>query len=179
MPIVRRALVGLALVLVLGCSSDPATSLRTVFDPCAPLALVPDPTATAADRSSMALAIDLWRSAAFVQTQVDATSGAPAATPRLPIHFQAAAGAFHGLYDDRDGEIFVNQSFVADSARTITIAHELGHAFGLLHVPASERASLMNPNNTTVLPTALDVATLAASWGRCPPPNGAVAAAPP
>lgn len=146
------------------CSPDSPNTIRTVFDPCRALVLAPDGATTPDDRVSMAAAIDLWRTAAALHVTLDA----PAA-PRLPIRFQMAAGAFHGLYDDRIGEIFVNDEFAAPSARTITIAHELGHAFGLVHVPASERPSLMNPNNTTVPPTAEDVAALVALWGRCEP----------
>lgn len=117
----------------------------------------------------MAAAIDLWRTAAALR----ATLVPSADAPRLPIRFQMAAGAFHGLYDDHIGEIFVNESFAMADARTITIAHEMGHAFGLSHVPTSERPSLMNPGNTTVPPTAEDVATLAALWGRCAEPTAA------
>ena len=53
------------------------------------------------------------------------------------------------------------------SADRRVIAHELGHAFGLFHVPASERISLMNPGNLTTPPTTADQAALAALWGSC------------
>jgi hypothetical protein len=154
-----RALAGLAFFAA--CSPDAPTGIRTVFDPCRPVELVADGVATSDERASMAAAIDLWRNAAALRATLD-----PAAS-HLPIRFQMAAGAFHGLYDDQIGEIFVNASFVSADARTITIAHEMGHAFGLTHVPTSERTSLMNPGNTTVPPTAEDVATLVAMWGRC------------
>jgi len=48
-----------------------------------------------------------------------------------------------------------------------SVAHELGHAFGLVHVPQSERTSLMNPGNISTPPTVEDQAALAALWGTC------------
>jgi hypothetical protein len=155
------------------CSPDAPGGNRTVFDPCRPVLLIPDGMTTAEERASIAAAIDLWRNAAALRATLDPSADAP----RLPIRFQMAAGAFHGLYDDHIGEIFVNDSFAAADARTITIAHEMGHAFGLSHVPASERASLMNPGNTTVPPTAEDVAALAALWGHCAEPTAAPSSA--
>src|SRR5690242_20012082 len=107
----RRAL--LVLAIFTSCSSDPAAALHTVFDPCQPVVIAPDATASAAERASIADAIDLWRHAAALQPTLDATPHAP----RLPIHFQAAAGAFHGLYDDHSGEIFVNQDLMDERAR--------------------------------------------------------------
>jgi hypothetical protein len=149
------------LAIFTSCSSDPQTALRTVFDPCQPVVAAPDAMATPAERASVEQAIQIWRHAAALEVTLDAAPHAPS----IPIHFQAAAGAFHGLYDDHAGEIFVNQDLMDPNARAITIAHELGHAFGLLHVVG--RPSLMNPGNTTVPPTAEDIATLAASWGAC------------
>jgi predicted Zn-dependent protease len=47
------------------------------------------------------------------------------------------------------------------------IAHELGHAFGLVHVSPDTRPSVMNPGNTTVAPNDGDRAALEALWGTC------------
>lgn len=86
--------------------------------------------------------------------------------PRLVLQFEDAASIFHGVYDDERGVIFINDELEGD-ALVITAAHELGHAFGLSHVPAKERRSLMNPNNLTVSPTSEDIAKLHALWGTC------------
>jgi hypothetical protein len=50
----------------------------------------------------------------------------------------------------------------------ITVAHELGHAFGLWHVEHEVRTSVMNPGNLTVAPNAGDASDVAVLWGRCP-----------
>jgi Zn-dependent peptidase ImmA (M78 family) len=103
---------------------------------------------------------------------MDAGPGSTAlatSTPMVPLTFQVAAAPFHGLYDDRAGRIFVNEDLTDVAPLRITIAHEIGHAFGLPHVSASVRRSLMNTGNTTVSITPEDVDALAAIWGRCPP----------
>ena len=87
----------------------------------------------------------------------------------MPLAFQVAAAPFHGLYDDGAGRIHVNEDLTDVGPLHITIAHEIGHAFGLPHVSASVRRSLMNTGNTTVGITPEDVDALAAIWGRCPP----------
>ena len=86
--------------------------------------------------------------------------------PGLPIHFQNAAPPFHGFYDAPSGQVFINTD-LSGAPLTITIAHEIGHAFGLVHIPADQRSSVMNPNNLVVEPTAEDVDTLANRWGGC------------
>jgi hypothetical protein len=93
----------------------------------------------------------------------------------LPVHFQRAGAPFHGFYDDRNVQIFINQD-LDDHARAVAIAHEVGHAFGLVHVAPGERPSLMNSGNITIDPNSGDVATLAARWGNCAPPPASSAA---
>jgi predicted Zn-dependent protease len=95
--------------------------------------------------------------------------GAPAlglrAGATLEVRFEAAAGAFYGLYDDEHGVIYINSQIANDSMLAVVIAHELGHAFGLPHV--TDRISLMNPGNVTTTPTADDQRELARLWGSC------------
>ena len=78
-----------------------------------------------------------------------------------------AAEFFHGLYDDEHGVVYINRALSDDHQRTVTVAHELGHAFGLLHIDRDARVSVMNPNNLSVEPNDGDAAELVALWGSC------------
>lgn len=157
----------LALASAIGCAQGPSASGAAVtFNPCTPVTLVPDATATEAQVAGVAAGAALWNSSAASDLLPDgvATGGGPGAT--LPIHFQVAGAPFHGLYDAPSGQIYINDDLTGEEL-AITIAHEVGHSFGLVHIPSNERPSLMNPANLTVLPTAADVTTLAGLWGRC------------
>jgi Zn-dependent peptidase ImmA (M78 family) len=77
----------------------------------------------------------------------------------------AAPGVF-GFYDDVDVKLEISDA-LSDDQRAIVIAHELGHAFGLVHVAATERASVMNVANLRIAPTAADQLAVAALWGDC------------
>jgi len=90
----------------------------------------------------------------------------PAAPSPIAIHFESAATAIRGLYDDENGVIYVNAEIADLRVLRIVIAHELGHAFGLEHV--DDRPSLMNRGNISVEPTPDDEAALRALWGACP-----------
>ena len=162
----RAVAILVAVVCASGCGQDPAASGPAVaFDPCTPVTLVPDATATDTQLQGVAAGAALWNASAAS----DLLSGGSAdggAGPTLPIHFQVAGAPFHGLYDAPSGQIYINDDLVGEEL-AITIAHEIGHSFGLVHIPTDVRPSLMNPANLTVLPTAADVATLAGLWGRC------------
>ncbi len=148
-----------------GCAQDPSASGPAVkFDPCTPVTLVADATAADTELAGVAAGAALWNASASSDLLPVSAAGGGAG-PTLPIHFQVAAAPFHGLYDP-SGQIFINNDLAGDEL-AITIAHEIGHSFGLVHIPTNERASLMNPANLTVMPTAADVATLAGLWGRC------------
>jgi hypothetical protein len=126
-------------------------------DACAPLALV---SAAASDLQLQGMddAQMLWRDrgAPALGTRADTT---------LEVRFESAAPAFFGLYDDQQRVIFVNSKLMDRTQLQIVIAHELGHAFGLLHV--EDRDSVMNPGNLTIAPNAEDQAALAELWGTC------------
>jgi len=95
--------------------------------------------------------------------------GAPSvglrADTTVNVVFEEAASAFHGLYDDSAGVIYINTEITDPKVLPIVIAHELGHAFGLPHVTG--RASVMNPGNLTIAPNESDQAALEALWGNC------------
>jgi hypothetical protein len=152
-----------------GCGGDGAPPEPSIeFDACQPLTLESDPTITDSQRSGIVAGLQLWNAAAGTRLTLGAaaaSSTADGAVPSLPIHFQAAAPPFHGLYEG--GQVFVNDD-LSGAPQAVVIAHEVGHAFGLVHVPTSTRLSLMNPANLMVSPTAEDIATLAARWGSCP-----------
>jgi hypothetical protein len=155
-----------ALASAIGCGQDPSASGPAVaFDPCTPVTLVPDATATAVELQGVAAGAALWNASAASDLLPGGAAGGTG-DPTLPIHFQVAGAPFHGLYDAPSGQIYINDDLSGDEL-AITIAHEIGHSFGLVHIPPDVRPSLMNPANLTVLPTAADVATLAGVWGRC------------
>ena len=140
-------------------SNDGTTTIEMTHDACAPLALVANaPT----DLQSAALqgGQDLWldRGAPALGRRAGAT---------LEVRFEPSSPAIRGLYDDHEGVIYINSELTDERMLSIVIAHELGHAFGLLHVPASERPSLMNPGNVSTPPTAEDQAEIEALWGAC------------
>lgn len=156
----------LALVLLLplfsACGEVGDTHIDLVFDPC--VARVAASDATADELASIDRALSLWNEAAGLAL---ARGRLPASDTVVEIHFRPSLPAFFGVYDDEVGEIVVNRNIEDPGQRTLTIAHELGHAFGLVHVPVERRVSLMNPGAQYVPPTDEDVRQLHAIWGDC------------
>jgi hypothetical protein len=162
----------LFLPLTVGCG-DPSAGAggpAIRFDPCRSVALELDVGATGDQQTGASTAIGLWNSAAgtdlsmvqlLTAPPLDASQAAPST---LPIRFQPAAAPSHGLFDPTLGEVFINDDLVARPL-AVTIAHELGHAFGLVHV--TNRPSVMNPGNLDIEPNSADVGALANLWGRC------------
>jgi hypothetical protein len=143
------------------CTTQTAqTEPRTVFDACNPPHVVADSGATTDQAAGIAAAIASWQA-----------HGAPAlgnaSDAVVPVRFQPAAPFFHGLYDDAAGVIYINDDLTAVDTLTIVIAHELGHAFGLVHVSPDVRPSVMNPGNVLTPPNDDDAKALAVLWGAC------------
>lgn len=159
----------LVLVFVLGtaaaaaaCDSAPADDvIDMTFDVCAPMALRA-PDATEAQRAAIEEAAALWRRRGFTGVGAADTPG----TPGLTFYFESANPASFGYYADEEGVIYIN-SDLSDPQRSIVIAHELGHAFGLWHVPKDERPSVMNPGNLTITPNDADQDAVEGLWGMC------------
>lgn len=150
------------LVLVASACGAPADStLDLTFDPCSEIVIAPPAELAEADRTAIAHAFALWNEV----YQTGLTLGAPGAPGDLPLRFEDAAPVFLGLYDDEHGQIFINSNLTG-RALEITVAHELGHAFGSLHIDS--RPSVMNPANTTTEPLGSDAAELVDRWGYCP-----------
>jgi hypothetical protein len=145
-----------------GCAAPGDDALDVVFDPCGS-ALAPAGDTLARERDAVLAAAAIWNDA----LGADLAIVAPDAPDALPIRFEEAAALFRGIYLDEEGAVVINRSIADDGDRAIAIAHELGHAFGLWHV--EDRASVMNPGNLSVLPTAADVAAVTARWGACAP----------
>ena len=153
------------LAALAACSGTHSSESYIAHDPCAALAInVIAPTS--AERDGIAGAIALWRDhgvAAF-----DAALDAGAATEQtLEIRFEDAAASFHGVYDPATDRVLINRDLTEPATLGIVIAHELGHVFGLAHVAAEARLSLMNPGNLITPPTEDDQRALEEMWGSC------------
>jgi hypothetical protein len=132
------------------------------------LTLVVDDGASARQLLGVHAAIELWNVRALTRLQASSPlpPGEDTGTPTVPLHFRVAAEPSHGFFDPQAGQILINQD-LADHALAVVVAHEVGHAFGLVHV--SDRPSVMSPGNLNVEPSADDVSALAQLWGRCAP----------
>jgi hypothetical protein len=149
------------------CSQPGPTTIATTFDPCEALVVVPAASSTAEQVASVGAALKMWNDVANTRLTLDAAQNPQA--PHVPITFQAAPGAFYGLYEDKLGDILVNANVTDDWARTVCVAHELGHSFGLVHVYGHD--SVMNSPNLSIQPNASDAGDLAKLWGACPAPE--------
>jgi hypothetical protein len=157
----------LLFVVVVACSCSPGaadTTIDTVFDPCAPVG-VEAGELTRDQRASVNRALTMWNETARTSLTIAADDDVD--LPTIPVHFQKAAAAFHGVYDDEAGVVYVNDAIDNDHQRAVTVAHELGHAFGLLHIDVKQDASVMNDGNLKTEPNDFDVDALAELWGRC------------
>jgi predicted Zn-dependent protease len=145
-------------IVLFACAACTAseTAPSRAFDACAPLEVA----APAAEFATVDRAIAAWQALG-----ITAPTRASAAD-RVAIVFTAAPAGAYGYYDGDAATIYVDAD-LGDDPRGITLAHELGHALGLVHVAASERASVMNPGNLTVAPTAEDRDAVVALWGAC------------
>jgi hypothetical protein len=162
-----------ALLACAACEAPAPSGPAVTFDPCRPLALTPDADASPPQRAGIAAGMALWTAVMPVKLSLlDAPAEAPAdpssdaSGAAVPVHFQSAAANFHGLYDAAAAQIFINRD-LEGAPLAIAVAHEVGHAFGLAHVSAGDRPSVMNPGNLTVEPNAADADALMSAWGTC------------
>lgn len=167
----------LAVLACGACAANTDGVLDVTYDPCA-TQVAANEDATADEIAGLGAALALWNEGGGFRLTAADRSGASESgasesgaaesgdQPSLVVRFQVEFGAFRGFYDDEVGEIIVNRNLAPD-ARTIVIAHELGHAFGLWHVASSTRRSVMNPHNTTIAPLPNDVEDVRMLWGTC------------
>jgi hypothetical protein len=147
-----------AICAVTAACSTSAPGAERTYDACEPVSVV-SPTATADELASLGEAMALWSAVGVAGFEVGGSGAA------LTMAFVDGTPAEYGLYDGADDTVYINDSELDDTNRPIVMAHELGHAVGLVHVPVSVRASVMNPGNLTALPTAADADAVAAIWG--------------
>ena len=155
----------LLLVALAACGTATSSESYIAHDACAPL-VVTAPAATDAQQSGIAGALALWRDRGAAAFDL-AGAAAPATGATVAIEFDAAADTFHGIYDPSADRVLINRDLTDPATLAIVIAHELGHAFGLVHIAPGDRISLMNPGNLTTPPTDADQRALEALWGTC------------
>lgn len=155
----RSLLLSLALC---ACGAPQATAVEVVYSPCTSVHLSPQADTTQSERESIIDAVALWRAVGV--TALTLSEPTDLEEEAVPLRFKDAAAVFRGVYEPSSGLVSINRG-LDGTERTITIAHELGHALGLPHVKLETRSSVMNPGNLTVLPTAEDVEALQQRWG--------------
>lgn len=152
------------LALLTGCAADSPSSIQgIVFDPCTPVVLIPAGGTSSDELASIDDGLALWNPVANLHVTRDEESAAPV----LSIEFEDSAPFFHGVYLPETADIVINRRLGPSAERAVTIAHEMGHAFGLVHVSPDERPSVMNPGNVTLVPSEADAEALSALWGPC------------
>ncbi|HSD91107.1 MAG TPA: ImmA/IrrE family metallo-endopeptidase [Kofleriaceae bacterium] len=145
-------------VLLAACGAQ-STGESLTFDPCAST-VVSAPHATTEQLASIDDALAMWRA--------DGVTGLTRGdTAEITVEFRDAAASIYGFYDTTTATLYVNTRLADPGQRAITIAHELGHALGLVHVSAATRISVMNPGNLITEPTASDSLALESLWGAC------------
>jgi len=150
------------LVFVTACAAN--EEVETTFDPCSPLEIVVT-SDHVEDVEAVKAALAAWARVVPVG-DVAVTPGTPAAG-QLTVRFLDGEQPVRGMYYDSVGLVEISRDMLAPEVYPIAVAHELGHAFGLLHVEASTRASVMNVGNTTVEPTEQDAIEVIAKWASC------------
>lgn len=118
-------------------------------------------------------AIDLWSSVLPIDASWKTSGKLDGARDNLPalaeekallVTFRELSPILNGTYVDEDGEILINNA-LSEKEQAVTLAHEMGHAFGLLHVENSP--SVMNAGNKTTAPTDEDADLMRALWSSC------------
>jgi hypothetical protein len=144
--------------MVAACSTESASPIAHPFDPCVPLHIV-DPDATPAQHAALEIAIASWHAVGLM-------APGDLGDESLTVTFATGAPELFGFYDDVARKIYVNVH-LTDAQTAVVAAHELGHAFGLVHIPIAERGSVMNAGNLTIVPTGDDDGAIVAMWGAC------------
>lgn len=161
----RQPTVLVGLACIAACSGT--DNVETVYDPCSPLSIAVLGETGAAEVGGVEGAIAAWMRVLPTQITIGAT---PGAADVLPIRFESGDTFYRAIYWDAFGEISVSRDRLDPDDYALAIAHEMGHAFGLLHVDKSERASVMNVGNLVIEPNDEDAAAIRALWDACSAP---------
>jgi hypothetical protein len=152
------------LVLALAVSACAANQdAETTFDPCSPITIAVD-SQHPEDLAVVQAALAEWRQVLPVEATAVA---APPTSGQLAVRFLDGTQPIRGIYWDAIGVVEISRDELVPAAYPIAVAHELGHAFGLAHVDAKDRASVMNVSNTDIAPTPEDGAGVIAKWPSC------------
>ncbi|MBZ0232072.1 MAG: hypothetical protein K8M05_06935 [Deltaproteobacteria bacterium] len=156
---------GVAVACTGACTGGaPDQVIDIVFDVCQPF-VVNAPEADTLQRAGIERALDLWRERGVAAATTMPLEGAPV----VEVRFADASPAFHGVYEDEVGVIYINSRLTDPETMAIVVSHELGHAFGMWHVSSDDRHSVMNPGNLEIAPTSDDGVALVEMWGPCAP----------
>ncbi len=177
----RLALFALVILSTAGCIATDDV-IDVVFDPCSPTMVTVSSSVDAGEtldpRHVVAIeqAIVLWSSVLPISAKWSDASEQPSSleVDIQPAHepsvlfvsFRELSPILNGTYRDEEGEILVNNQ-LEENEQAVTLAHEMGHAFGLLHVGTDSRPSVMNAGNTTTAPTVEDAELLRTMWSSC------------
>jgi hypothetical protein len=146
-------------LLVSACSAD----TEVIYDPCSPLVVEPGPGSLPNELQSIEDAIAAWNE--VLPTRLELSSGS--SEDALPILFDSGDTYYRALYWDKRGEIWIGRDKLSADDLALAIAHEMGHAFGLQHVDAEDRPSVMNVGNLEFSPSVADADAVRDVWDSC------------
>jgi hypothetical protein len=152
---------------ITACMTD--DTIDITFDPCSPLTIVPGADTEQHELQSIEEALVAWDRVLPTRISVGTAAGGDGeiGDGELPISFEDGDTFYRAIYFDKWGEILISREKLAPEDYALAVAHELGHAFGLFHVPAQERASIMNVGNLDIVPSADDAFAVSALWDSC------------
>ena len=118
-----------------------------------------------AELQGIADAVGAW--SRVLPTRIEVGAPSVAAADALTIRFESGDAFYRAIYWDAWGEIAISRARLHEDDYAVAIAHELGHAFGLFHVPADQRLSVMNEGNLEAVPDEVDAQAVADLWAAC------------